>query len=73
MPTPPGRTHIIEEGAGVDEMLRPWASVLCTQAVQHVRHGAHDAHQHLPLLWKKPLRKRWQLSTEQASLLWGGH
>ena len=69
VPAPPGRTHVIEEGAGVDGNAEALGlRAVCTQAVQHVRHGAHDAHQHLPAALEEALEEGRQLSAEQASL-----
>ena len=69
VPAPPGRTHVIEEGAGVDGNAEALGlRAVCPQAVQHVRHGAHDAHQHLPAALEEAVEEGRQLSTEQASL-----
>lgn len=66
---PLGYTHIVEEGAGVDghrEALGPCA--LRPQAVQHLRHCAHEVHHHGLAVPEEAVEEVRQLSAEQASL-----
>lgn len=41
---------------------------MCAQAVQHVRHGAHELHSHLLAVLEEAVEEGRQLSAEQASL-----
>lgn len=64
-----GHTHIVEEGAGIGgdgEALGPRA--VCAQVVQHVRHGAHETHNHWLAALEEAVEEGRQLAAEQASL-----
>lgn len=68
-PPLPGCTHVVEKGAGVDgDPQALGGGAVRAQAVQHVRHGAHDLHDHLLVVLEEAVEEGRQLSAEQAFL-----